>query len=69
MDMRNCQKNSHPAVKRIFTQKLAIELSNRGFKIVRIERNWNKPWLSVYVFEKTDGLLKALSELTKGAKK
>lgn len=48
----------------IYTNWVAAELRRRGFSIVRVEVNPNKPQFDCYVFEATAELLKALTEIT-----
>lgn len=50
---------------KIFTMKLARELGLRGFKCVATEPNRKVPWFNVYLFEDTDELHKAITEINK----
>lgn len=47
----------------IFSRRIALELEKRGFNIVRMAPNRNKPKLQVYYFEETADLHKAAQEL------
>jgi len=38
---------------KIYTRKLALALRNKGFQIVCVEPNWDKPTFDVYCFENT----------------
>lgn len=49
--------------KKIFKRTIALELRNRGFKIIRTEPNRCKPQFDVYLFEDTPWLRKALDEV------
>ena len=49
---------------KIFTKRVAIELRKKNFKIIGTEPNYKKPQLDVYLFEFSDELIKALSELS-----
>ena len=57
-------KSNMSNLKRIYTKSVALELRKRGFKIIRTEPNENKPEFDVYVFEETENLRKALTEIT-----
>ena len=48
----------------IYTSWVAAELKRRGFPIIRVEVNPNKPQFDCYVFEATENLFKALTEIT-----
>lgn len=48
----------------IFTNWVAAELRRRGFQILRVEVNPNKPQFDCYVFRATEELFKALTEIT-----
>ena len=50
---------------KVFSMKLARELGMRGFKFVGTEPNRKIPWYNVYLFEDTEDLRKALTELNK----
>ena len=41
---------------KVYTRKLAIELRNRGFQLVGVEPNWEKPTFDVYCFENTPAI-------------
>lgn len=49
----------------IYTRWLAYELRKKGFPIVRVEVNPNKPEFDCYVFAETDDFNSALLEITK----
>lgn len=49
---------------KIYTRKLALALRNKGFQIVCVEPNWDKPTFDVYCFENTAELQQAVKELT-----
>lgn len=49
--------------KKIFKRSIALDLRNRGFKIVGTEPNKCKPQFDVYLFEDTDEFEKALAEV------
>lgn len=50
--------------KKIFSRAIALELIGQDFELVGTEKNKYKPWLSVFVFEKTTNLLDALTNIT-----
>ena len=50
----------------IYTAWVAAELRRRGFKIIRVEVNPNKPQFDCYVFKATEEFFKALTEITRG---
>ena len=49
----------------IYTRWLAVELRNKGFKIVKVQANPNKPEFDCYFFENTKAFQKALGEINK----
>lgn len=49
----------------IYTRRVATELRNRGFKIVKVQANPNKPEFDCYVFEDSNDFQLALTEITK----
>jgi len=51
-------------IKKIFSKKIAIELLCRKHNLIYTEQNHKKDWLSVFCFEKTDELLKDLTEIS-----
>jgi hypothetical protein len=57
------QKNNNERV--IYMASIAVELRNRGFKILRTEVNFKNPQYDVYIFEKTEDLNRALEEILK----
>lgn len=63
MDIFN--KGDNMKTFKIFTMKLARELGLRGFKCVATEPNRKAPWFNVYLFEDTDELHKAITEINK----
>jgi hypothetical protein len=48
----------------VYSQKVAVELRKRGFKIVRTEPNNKYPQYDMYGFENTPEFQKALKEIT-----
>lgn len=40
----------------VFTQRLAGFLMYRGYRLIRIEPNRNRPKLNVFIFEDSEGL-------------
>lgn len=48
----------------IYSQKVAVELRKRGFKIVKTEPNNKFPQYDMYGFENTPEFQKALKEIT-----
>ena len=50
--------------KKIFNRRIALELRRKGFKIIKTEPNFYKPEFDVYIFEDSDDLQSALTELT-----
>ena len=57
--------NMTNVTKRIYSKSVALELRKRGFKIIRTEPNENKPEFDVYVFQGSDSLESALTEITR----
>lgn len=51
--------------KQVFSKKIAIQLREQGFPILRTEVNKKYPKYDVYIFEATDEFLKAFSSLRK----
>lgn len=49
----------------IYTRWVAYELRKKGFPIVRVEINPNKPQFDCWVFDETAELLQALLAITK----
>lgn len=49
--------------KAVFNRKIAQDLCYRGFKIVDVQPNNNKPWLNVYYFEATNELIGAFDRI------
>lgn len=49
----------------IFMPWIALQLRERGFKLLRTGINPNKPQFDTYIFEETPELLEALTSLTK----
>lgn len=52
-------------VKKIFSKKVAYQLIGKGFNLIDMEDNLKYKNLKVFVFEETEELLKALTEITK----
>lgn len=50
--------------KKIFSRKMALELRKRGFRIVGTEPNFYKPQFDVYLFQETEKLHKAITEIS-----
>lgn len=48
----------------VFSRKLTRKLERRGFVVVKIAPNRKAPGMSVYYFEETVELRKAVEELT-----
>lgn len=61
MKSNNTKKSNE---KKIFNRKLALKLRKKGFSIVKTEPNFYKPEFDVYIFEDSDELQSALTELT-----
>lgn len=57
-------KSNESNEKKIFNRRLALELRNRGFEIVRTEPNFYKPEFDVYIFKDSAELKSALTEIT-----
>ena len=51
--------------KTIYTKWVAYELRKKGFPIVRVDINPNKPQFDCYVFAETEEFLAALSVVTR----
>lgn len=51
-------------VKKIFTKRIACELIKNGHELIRVEDNLKHKHLKVFVFEKTNDLLKDLTMLS-----
>lgn len=51
--------------KTIFMPWIAVELRSRGFKIINVRPNPNKPQYDCYDFLETPELLAALTEITR----
>lgn len=47
----------------IYSRRVAFELRKKGFKILRTEPNRYKPELDTYIFESTQELNDAISEI------
>ena len=52
-------------VKKIFTKKIALQLIKKGYDLIDMETNLKHKNLKVYVFKKTDGLMKELTNITR----
>lgn len=57
-------KSNESNEKKIFNRRLALELRNRGFEIVKTEPNFYKPEFDVYIFKDSAELQSALTEIT-----
>ena len=55
--------NNTNKTKKIFKRSIALDLRNKGFKIIGTEPNKCKTQFDVYIFEDTDDFEKALSEI------
>lgn len=53
------------STKKIFTKRMAVYLRKKGFKIVDVMVNSNKPQHDIYVFEDTAELQEAIAEFMK----
>lgn len=53
----------------IYTRWLAAELRNRGFDIIKVQANPNKPEFDCYLFEDTEAFQKALDEINKSRRR
>lgn len=49
----------------IYSKWVAYELRKKGFEILRVEINPNKPQFDCWVFEETKEMLEAFTEITK----
>lgn len=49
--------------KKIYTRRIAYELRLKGFKIIRLEPNPNRPEFNIYVFQNTPELESAFKEI------
>ena len=47
----------------IFNQTIAAKLMLKGFKLIKVDKDKNNPYLNVYLFVKTDELLKSLEQI------
>ena len=56
------------AVYAIFMQWVAFQLEKRGFRIIKMRPNRNKPEFNIYYFEDTPALHQALLEITQKKK-
>lgn len=50
--------------KKIFNRRLALALRRKGFEIIKTEPNFYKPEFNVYIFNDSEELQSALTELT-----
>ena len=50
--------------KKIFNRRLALALRKKGFDIVKTEPNFYKPEFDVYIFNDSEELQSALTEIT-----
>lgn len=48
---------------KIYTKRIANQLCRRRFRMVGTDINDQKPWLTMYLFEDTPDLRKALEEI------
>ena len=49
--------------KKVYTRRIAYELRLKGFKIIRLEPNPNRPEFNIYVFQNTPELESAFKEV------
>ena len=49
--------------KKVYTRRIAYELRLKGFKIIRLEPNPNRPEFNIYVFQSTPELESAFKEI------
>lgn len=49
----------------VYMPWIAVELRKRGFKIIKTVINEKKPQFDAYVFDNTDELQQAMSEITR----
>ena len=61
-NMTNISNKSNE--KKIFNRRLALALRKKGFNIIKTEPNFYKPEFDVYIFEDSDALNSALTEIT-----
>lgn len=54
--------NTYVKTKKIFTKRMATYLRKKGFQIVKVMVNSNKPQHDIYVFEDTFELQEAIAE-------
>lgn len=47
----------------VFNHKVAGALCDRGFRVLDVQPNRDRPWVKVYFFEETDELLAALNQI------
>lgn len=47
----------------IFSKRIAAELRNKGFDIIRIEANIHKPEFNQYIFEATDEMIREYTNI------
>ena len=52
--------------KKVYTRRIAYELRLKGFKIIRLEPNPNRPEFNIYVFQSTPELESAFKEIVEG---
>ena len=50
-------------IQRIFSRRVALELRNRGFKIIKTEVNFKRPQFDVYCFENSEELQLAIRDM------
>lgn len=58
------KKSNESNEKKIFNRRLALALRKRGFDIIKTEPNFYKPEFDVYIFNDSDELQSALTEIT-----
>lgn len=51
--------------KRVFTKKMALYLTDKGFKPIRVVPDINKPNFKNWIFEETNSLLKEITNYTR----
>lgn len=50
----------------IYNQKIASKLMERGYNLLKIEKNKNKESLNIYIFKYKDGIENSLKEILNG---
>lgn len=53
---------------RIFTKRIAVELINKGFSLLDMEKNYKNDKLNVYIFKSSKELNETLTHLSNNVK-